>query len=256
MTRREFFRTTSVLPLIGGASLWADTKGVLPRSVNALLDCTISFKPYLSGAFSGIDRVLDALGPGDSCVLQRIAGGFDAARQVSECVLPLVDPELLAPSSNYPEYLRKKAELKRVWEDADRRKAAFREALRRPVALDTANTDVFGALEYASHRIQPFRGQTHLLLFSDLVHDFHGVKTELPPRQNHPFPGTNVTALFVPWQGSLASRQKTQAWDRYFMGSGAKAFSLFDEAQSLSITPISASAVLRVPENPFHKKRG
>jgi hypothetical protein len=196
--------------------------------------------------------VLDDMGPGDRLLMCDVGDGFDAHRQTVECILPEVDSRLTLKPASYPEYSRQKVALSNLWAETVRQKDAFLGTLGSRRIATPSSTDIYVALEYASHRANT-PGEHSLIICSDFVQDYRGAKSEFPPRHVYPFPRAAVSALFVPWQGFAASAKKVTAWTEYFKQAGAAQVAIFDEAQSRTVRPIPPSSVPRQPQNPFKK---
>jgi hypothetical protein len=225
------------------------------RAVVNVLDLSTSFE-YKIEALQGFGRTVQSSGPADNLITIQIANGFDVGRQVAEFSMPPVDPELLVPPPSYPAFLQAKSGLAKLWQETDRRKTEIRQFMQKPLKLDTSGSNIVGVLEYSAHRFQDMPGTYGLKvlgLYTDMIHDFHGLKTEMPPRERFPFKGVEVRLLFVPWRGA-ATQRMVKAWRDYFLACGAASFGVYDESQSLSVNLLPPSPVPRVPANPFIKK--
>jgi hypothetical protein len=268
MTRRHFLalpagvsfvaacRRATNEPASGAAAMVGGGRvRMKPRLLCAIRDRTGSFQRHLDAANAVLRRCVGAMGPGDGFLLIEVGRGFDASRQVREQRLPDFPEELLIPPKTYPEYLRQKAEMERLWTDVETRKRVMLDYVESEPSIPTSSTDIYSALDYAAHRLLSFVGERHLLIASDLVHDMAGVVSDLPPKALRPFPRTRVAALFVPWEGSARASRKAEAWRKYFEAAGAAEFEMYDEAESPGLQPLSSNTSPQSPVNPLTKKR-
>jgi hypothetical protein len=224
------------------------------RLVVVLRDQTQSFASNLSEANQVICRIVANLGPGDRLLLVDIGGGFLPQKQVRETPFPPLFAGVLR-SSNAQEYSRNKRQLEDSWMETERIKQRLSQEIARPVSINVANTDIYTPLEYVSGRVAGFDGERYLVLLSDLVTDAAGLKTEGPPRNQMMFPGTKVTALFVPWKPGGKNDSKMKAWRKWFEAAGAT-FTMHDEVESPGIALIERSSVPKRPGNPLTEAAG
>lgn len=201
------------------------------RTIIAVLDVTPSFHPRAESV-EKIKEVVRALGPGDEFILLILGGTLSLRESVFvQSVMPPAPPELLVSATNVRGFDENQRRLTALWVGARQKREKILQALERTWA-DRDTTPVFEMLQYLSHRLESgaASGDKYLLLFSDLKHDASGVKSVLPPKQPVAFQNVTVSALFVPWEANWAVRET--AWRGWFNGSGAKGFTMLDEAKS------------------------
>jgi len=237
MTRRELFPLL-VAPLVARAQ----NAGPVRRIV-IVRDVSPSYK-NTEEITAKLVEVMRALGPGDELALIELGGPFSPEACIKvQCRMPGVAPAILAPVGTPGEWCTNKARLDAVWKRVDGSRRDVESYLRIPTSVKDP-TPLFEALAYCATIMSPAGPESRtLLVFSDLVQDSNGIKSELPAKAPMEFAGVSGFALFVPWQTDFAGR--AAAWRRWFIASGGVSFEMLDGAQSRTRTVLGKSAAPR-----------
>lgn len=209
------------------------------RFIIVLLDVSKSFQ-HLAEARRQVEKLVAALGPGDTLLIALITGSFNPAVNlvVPSPSLSGVFPGLrLQTPANLREQNKLQAALNEQWRAIAAQQQAITQALQE-IKSQALFTDLAAALAYAAQQFSQTQDVSkHLFLFTDLEQDAHATKTNLPPQS--PAPGlkdTRVLALFVPWRDAKAWDRLTQAWQDWAVACGAASLSLHDPGQSLRLS--------------------
>jgi hypothetical protein len=198
------------------------------RIIVAVLDLTPSFH-YTAEAVGKIKGVVRALGPGDTFLLVTLGGEFSPARNVAvQCIMPKIGSDALVPAENIRVWREHQSRIEAAWGGSALKQAAVLRALDRPFKQENV-TPLYQALDYLSHWFAspPGSGRRQLLIFSDLEHDYAGVRSSLPPKQQMNFRGVYVMAAFVPWRADWVARET--AWHAWLASTD---FTMLDEARA------------------------
>lgn len=226
------------------------------RFIIVLLDVSKSFL-YLQKAQPQIDKIVAALGPGDTVLIAVIAGAFDPAHSILiERTLPDIPAACMKTPLNLREQNERQAALNMIWQKVEGQKQEILE-ISHKVALQVLSTDLHTALAYAAQRFaQAGDVQKQLLLFTDMEQDVRGVKTTQPPSASGlSLKAVQVQALFVPWHDANAWQQLAQAWAGWGAARGAQNFTLHDPGQSAQLQLLAPSAAPKTVPPVFARDR-
>ncbi|MCG3145093.1 MAG: hypothetical protein HONDAALG_02634 [Gammaproteobacteria bacterium] len=227
--------------VIAGSKLETTARAIAtphPRAVYLLLDVSESYlrDPVIQERIiRKIQAIVSSLGPSDVFLLIHISGKFDPKQNVKvQAEMPPVPVELLQPTNKLLEWNQKQARLNGIWERVSANQQKIAKYLNDSAMDQSLITDLYGALEYCAQRLkgEP-EGEKYLFIFSDLEHDFKGVRTNKPPVQRLDLHGVQVNLLFVPWDNQSAWNAMEQAWGGWFKNqNGAVRFSMHDVKDS------------------------
>lgn len=224
------------------------------RFVVILRDVTRSFQFY-DETNKKILTIVNALGPGDALLLAEITMTFLPQKNVRvQCNIPEVPPSLLQPTSNLSQWKRNQAQLNAIWAAVKKNRQTIANWLRKnPVKIEKGGTDLFTALDYCAKRLdQDSEKEKYLFIFSDLIHELKGEKTEKPRSEPLNFQGVYVSVLSVPWQGQKKWESKKKDWEAWFKQGGAVEFAMYDPADSKLQSLLKQSGVPKKLLSPFN----
>lgn len=227
-----------------------------PRNVYILCDISYSYRRVLDMAKRQIAATIENSGPNDRIVLIHIGPGFDPLKSIrAQCEMPRIPAGFVWYSQKLNEWEQKQRLVDGVWRDTRRMQASLSGSLRANTQSLPGGTDLYGALEYCSLRIEQAPAADHyVLLYTDLRHDFNRVSSDRPPKTKLAFRGAVVEALFVPWGSATLWRSKEEVWRRWFIDHGAaKTFSMVDEASSINRISVAPSPVPKRVKSPIER---
>jgi hypothetical protein len=224
------------------------------RCVYILRDVSNSYKKQLEQAQPRIAEIISTCGPADDVALLDAGLAFQPRTAVHiQGSLPSIPASLVQPTTNLNEYKRRQKELDMRWAQVDAGIAAIIRFVALPVKTERTETDLFGALEYISHRVEASAcDEVYLFLFTDLIHEFKGEASDMPPRRALAFDRLRVEAFFVPWKNAATWKTKEDAWRQWFVQGGhAMRFAMLDEAASRIRSPLTRNRTPRKVPSPL-----
>lgn len=229
-------------PAGGNASTDARPAATKPRFLLILFDSSQSYALYEEAVRKAI-AIVNALGPGDRLVIARMGEKFQPETKIKlQATMPDIPAELLAPTTRLAQWRQNQARVNAIWRQI--------ETLRLEIAAYLANhlrgkntaavTDLWGALDYCARRLSGESAfEKHLIIFSDLEHDFEKQRASHPPVQRMEFGGVHACLLYVPWTNNFAGLQRD--WGAWFKGAGVADFLILDSSQSDQLVVITPS---------------
>lgn len=230
-----------------GGSTAADNQIVAAKSraLLVLLDSSRSYALY-EKAIGKLLSIVEALGPGDQIIIAQVAEKFRPETNIRlQAKMPEMLVELLVPSKRLVEWQQKQARLNTIWRQVERRRQEIAAYVTTHLVgkNNAAVTDLHGALAYSAQWLgqSPASGK-HLIIFSDLEHDFEKLKSSQPPTQRMNFASVHVCLLYVPWTDKWEGWQKE--WATWFNRAGTTDFLMLEAGRS-----DSESVVMPVPKS-------
>jgi hypothetical protein len=212
-----------------------------PRVIVAVLDRSPSFR-YSSEARDKIKAIVRALGPGDTFLLLTLGGEFSPAKDaLIQCIMPEIDASLLLPAHTVRQWRDRQTRIAAVWSASSQKQGAVLSALDHPLA-PADGTPLYQLLGYVAHWFgsAPPHARRILVIFSDLEHDYSGLRSNLPPKGKLPFADIAVTAAFVPWGPAWDTRER--AWREWF---ASARFAMLDDASARNAVLLQPNATPR-----------
>jgi hypothetical protein len=216
------------------------------RDVWAVLDLTPSFR-MLDSSLASLKKVVSNLGPGDQFHLIELGGPFNPRTCVT---IQSQLPSTPACTTRGAYRFRERRDCQLEFDATRKRATAIQGGILNYLDHNPWRerdvTPLYKVLAYTAHRLSSTDDSASklLLLYSDLIQDSDGTKSVLPPRESLTMTGVSATALFVPWDGSWASREA--AWREWFVGHcGAASFGMLDASQSNIYSALTQSPAIR-----------
>jgi hypothetical protein len=220
------------------------------RLVVLLVDVTASYPPSEEDTKCAISKVVRALGPGDSFLFVTIGPSFNPRDNVRiQCQMASLPVSLFDSASNITGWKQSNERLQRGWQRVDSSIDSILRIIEQPVErLRHGGTDLYSVLEYTAWRLgRETHREKFLLIFSDLIHEEHGVsRNGLPPVTALNLGDVSVAALGIPWVSQDAWIATEAAWEEYFVNrSGAIRFKMVDPVAMLQQRFLPVSEVPR-----------
>jgi hypothetical protein len=252
---RRIHKAIVALVLVGSPRYAVSSQAPESRMLVLIGDRSKSFSPHLAPCISVVRRAVPSLGPGDVFVSIDVRHRFDATSQARELDMPTPDASMFERPLTMGAFRKQQAALDSVWRETKRLRTQLDVELARATKVDSVGTDLFGALAYASHRLETFAGRRFLVICSDFEQDVGRHRTLGPPTQRYRLPAVAVVGLFVPWRDAQTSERQLVNWRDWFTSAGATSFTAYDQLASANVVLMSPSRVpSRVP-SPFAEAR-
>lgn len=225
------------------------------RLIGVILDDTISYHSR-DQAILKIIEIVGSLGPNDHLFMANLCDRFNPELNVKlEVPLPVVPKDYFKRYEALDEWEKNQNYLDRVWEEVESSKKEIIEYLRDSRREHGNETDIFGTLAYCSQRFSRETADLkYLFIFSDLIHDLQGVKTNNPPSYRLAFGGAHVSVLFMPWRNMTEWETREKSWESWFAQGSALSFSMHDAAKSEIERLLDRSPAPRLLESPFREE--
>jgi hypothetical protein len=225
-----------------GGSAAADNQiaAAKSRALLVLLDSSRSYALY-EKAIGKLLSIVEALGPGDQIIIAQVAEKFRPEANIRlQAKMPEMPAELLVINKRLVEWRQNQARLNTIWRQVEgrRREIAAYVTTHLVGKNNAAVTDLHGALAYSAQWLgqSPASGK-HLIIFSDLEHDFEKLKTSQPPAQRLDFASVHVCLLYVPWTDKWEGWRKE--WATWFNRAGTTDFLMLEAGRSDSETVVA-----------------